>query len=256
MPATRHHNEWLSLIDVSGPFLSVPVLGKVFPQGLDAHDPEHARVLKLALEEWEDNQQSERASSAIHRAWIDFVLKQTLGLPDEVIADGQEIPQTLRVSIAEHGETLRPDLVVRNPEGASDAGKVRLLVQNYPVVQSLEKPLLGRHWKASPATRMMELLHATDVRLGLVTNGKDWMLVDAPKGETTGFATWDATFWVEEPLTLRAFRSHRRQVMLARREGLTKTYGRFHDSGDSGADIGQLRKFHVEMDKAVAAAYG
>jgi hypothetical protein len=109
MPASRHHNEWLSLIDVSGPFLSVPVLDKVFPQGLDAHDPEHARLLKLAFEEWEDNQQGERANSAVHRAWIDFVLKQTLGLPDEVIAEGQETPQTLRVTIAEQGETLRPD---------------------------------------------------------------------------------------------------------------------------------------------------
>ena len=43
--------------------------------------------------------------------------------------------------------------------------------------------------------------------LGRVMNGKDWVLVDAPKGETTGFATWDAAFWSEEPVTLRAFRS-------------------------------------------------
>ena len=128
-------------------------------------------------------------------------------MPDEVIAEGQAIPQTLRVTIAEHGETLRPDLVIRNPNGGQDAGKARLLVQVYPSTQDLEKPLHGRHWKASPATRMMELLHATDVRIGLVTNGQDWMLVDAPKGETTGFATWDATFWSEEPVTLRAFRS-------------------------------------------------
>jgi four helix bundle protein len=54
---------------------------------------------------------------------------------------------------------------------------------------------------------MMELLHATDTRLGLVTNGEQWMLVDAPKGETTGFASWYANLWFEEPLTLRAFRS-------------------------------------------------
>ena len=207
MPSSRHHNEWISLIDVSGPFLSVPVLDRVFPHGLDAHDPDHTRVWKLAFEEWEDNQQGERPNPAIHREWINFVLKQTLGLPDEVIADGQEIPQTLRVTIAEHGETLRPDLIIRNPAGVPDAGKVRLLVQVYSPTQELEKPLYGRHWKASPATRMMELLHASDVWLGLVTNGNDWMLVDAPKGETTGFATWDATFWTEEPLTLRAFRS-------------------------------------------------
>ena len=54
---------------------------------------------------------------------------------------------------------------------------------------------------------MMELLHDTGVRLGLVTNGDHWMLVDAPKGETTGFASWYATLWLEEPITLRAFRT-------------------------------------------------
>ena len=54
---------------------------------------------------------------------------------------------------------------------------------------------------------MMELLHATGVRLGLVTNGEHWMLVDAPQGETTGYASWYATLWLEEPITLRAFRS-------------------------------------------------
>ena len=53
----------------------------------------------------------------------------------------------------------------------------------------------------------MELLHATGNRLGLVTNGEQWMLVDAPKGETTGFSSWYASLWFEEPLTLRAFRT-------------------------------------------------
>ena len=124
-----------------------------------------------------------------------------------MLAEGQDIPQTLKAKISEHGETLRPDVVVRNPEGVPGAGKPRLLVQVYPPEQNLEKPITGRHWKASPATRMMELLHATDVRLGLVTNGEHWMLVDAPRGETTGFASWYATLWLEEPLTLRAFRS-------------------------------------------------
>ena len=92
MPSSRHHNEWLSLIEVSGPFLSVPVLERVFPHGLDAHDPDHTRLIKLAFEEWEDNQQGERPSPAIHREWINFVLKQTLGLPDEVLVEGQDDP--------------------------------------------------------------------------------------------------------------------------------------------------------------------
>ena len=39
-------------------------------------------------------------------------------------------------------------------------------------------------------------------------------------------------------------------------EGLTSTYNRFHDSDEASADIQKLRQLHVEMDNAVAAAYG
>ena len=108
MPSSRHHNEWLSLIEVSGPFLSVPVLERVLPQGLDAHDPEHTRLVKMAFEEWEDDQQGERPNPAIHREWISFVLRQTLGLPDEVIVEGQEVPQTLRATIEWSYQLLDP----------------------------------------------------------------------------------------------------------------------------------------------------
>ncbi len=52
------------------------------------------------------------------------------------------------------------------------------------------------------------------------------------------------------------YHEHRRQVMLDRWEGLTKTYNRFHDRQESAEDIGRLRELHVEMDHAVAAAYG
>ena len=44
--------------------------------------------------------------------------------------------------------------------------------------------------------------------------------------------------------------------MLTRQEGLTKTYNRFHNPDESAADIQRLRDLHVEMDRAVAAAYG
>jgi hypothetical protein len=52
------------------------------------------------------------------------------------------------------------------------------------------------------------------------------------------------------------YHEHRRQVMLARQEGLTKTYNRFHDPDETCANIQTLRQLHVEMDQAVAAAYG
>jgi len=41
-----------------------------------------------------------------------------------------------------------------------------------------------------------------------------------------------------------------------RQEGLTKIYNRFHDRSERSADISELRRLHVAMDNAVAAAYG
>ena len=207
MSNKRHHAEWLSLVEVSGPFLTMPVLERAFPNGLDAHDPEHARLLRTAYDEWQENQEGRRPSQAVHNAWIKFVLMQTLGLPGEVLAEGQAILATIKATISEHGETLRPDFLVRNPADVPNPGKPRLMIQTYSAEQNLDRPVAGRHWKASPATRMMELLHSTDVRLGLVTNGEHWMLVDAPRGDTTGFASWYAHLWLEEQLTQRAFRS-------------------------------------------------
>ncbi len=202
----RHHAEWLSLVETSGPFLSMPVLQRVFPQGLDAHDPEHAGTLRLAFAEWE----ADRDDPAIHNAWVRLVLGDTLEMPDDLISEDQTLPPALEARIAEHGETLRPDLAIMDPD---DPDKARLLVRIYAPGQDLEKPTEGMRWKASPATRMMELLHATDVRLGLVTNGEQWMLVHAPRGETTGYASWYASLWLEEQITLRAFRS----ILSARR---------------------------------------
>jgi hypothetical protein len=182
MSTARHHAEWLSLVEASGPFLSMEVLLGAFPQGLDAHESDHFRLLKQAYEEWLENSQE----SGIHRAWIHWVLKETLEFPDEVLLTGQAIPQGLQVTVAEHQETLRPDWIVANP----DDSKPRLLVQVYSPEQGLEKPFKSGRWKASPATRMMELLHGTQVRLGLLTNGEHWMLVRAPRGETTSYISW------------------------------------------------------------------
>jgi hypothetical protein len=44
--------------------------------------------------------------------------------------------------------------------------------------------------------------------------------------------------------------------MIARNEGMTKTYNRFHDRTETGADVIRLRELHTEMDRAVFLAYG
>lgn len=49
---------------------------------------------------------------------------------------------------------------------------------------------------------------------------------------------------------------HRSALMLDRQEGLTKTYNRVHDAGESSDDIAELRTIHVALDHAVRDAYG
>ena len=196
----REHAEWLSLIDVSGPFLSVEVLTTALRQGLDARDSTIAANLRAAYEEWSD----ERDDPAIHGAWVDFVLKDVLELPKRVIAREQAIPTNLQFSVPEYGEIIRPDIVIHNPDKSSEP---RMLVMTFPPGQNLETEVKDKRWKSSPAQRMQELLHRTDLRLGLVTNGDQWMLVSAKRNETTGFITWEADLWTQEPLCLRSFRT-------------------------------------------------
>ncbi len=201
----RKHAEWLALIEISGPFLSMPVLLESFPQGLDLDEDESEvrHRVRLAYEEWADNQEGNRPEAAIHTQWLRFVLQEVLAMRPDVILEGQHLPPDLRYEAKEHGETLRPLVVIRSPYDPQP----RLLIQLYPHRQDLSKVLPDKHWKASPATRMMELLRNSGVRLGLVSNGRQWMLIDAPANETTGYYTWDASLWADEPLTLQAFRS-------------------------------------------------
>ena len=62
-------------------------------------------------------------------------------------------------------------------------------------------------WTAPPLEKMTKLCRVHDVRLGLLTNGEEWMLVNAPNGKTSGSVTWYARLWFQEPRTLQAFSS-------------------------------------------------
>lgn len=137
MSIARHHAEWLSLLEISGPFLSMPVLLRAFPQGLDAPDPDLARTLSLTYEEWLDNQHGLRPDPAIHQAWIEWVLRNVLEMPAEVIsrAASSGLTERLAITVAEHSETLRPDLAIVGPPDPAKPGSLpapRLLVQIVP----------------------------------------------------------------------------------------------------------------------------
>ncbi|PZO35942.1 MAG: restriction endonuclease [Pseudanabaena frigida] len=206
MSIARHHAEWLSLLDIVGSFLSMEVLLEVFPQGLSAHDSEHFALLKQVYAEWGNEQSDRRIEREIHRAWVEWVLVNTLGYPQEYLKTGQEIANHWRIRMEQHQETLAPDWVLVDAHDPNKVNKPELLIQIFEPSQKLDGSYKESKWSASPVTRMVELLRGLKVSLGLITNGEEWMLVYAPQGWTSSTVSWYGNIWVEEKITLRAFR--------------------------------------------------
>lgn len=201
------HHDWLALIEISGPFLAVPVLKEAFPQGLEELDGTKRKRLRQAYEEWREALETDDPQFAeLHAAWIDEVLARGLELDEDgkgdVLKRADWCAAELNVSLPEHGVTLSPDLAVIDEQRAD---KPQMLIHTYGQDVDLDATLKLDGWAATPADRMVQLCRATGCRLGLVTNGERWMLVDAPVGAVTTFASWYARIWSQEPITLQAF---------------------------------------------------
>ena len=190
--------EWLSLVEVSGPFLAVSVLDRVFPQGLDALYPASKRRIRSAYEEWCDAVvEEDKELAALHKAWIHLVLTDFLEMSEDDLHTNTE----LRVTDDNGIGSFSPDYVL------TDNGKNLLFVGVYPPDTHLHAIDRRGDWTASPLDKMTKLCRVHDVRLGLLTNGEEWMLVNAPNGKTSGSVTWYARLWFQEPCTLQAFSS-------------------------------------------------
>ncbi len=201
MSAASEYAELLKLIEVSGPFLSLPVFKDVFPQGFAKDSSELTREVKERYVEWSAARTQARSTvTPAEREWLRVVFLRLLGWPTERISEDNAIPQNVSHLVALHHETLRPDLVL------NEDGKPRILVSVYPPTQDPDRRPPNTTWNASCAARMAELLHATGVPIGIVTNGERFTVVYAEYGQPTGFADFRAELWFDERLTLRAFR--------------------------------------------------
>ena len=202
------HADWLSLIEVSGAFLAEPVLDIAFPQGLEGFPTHKRQTFRQTYEEWREAQDNDdELKDQLHIEWINWVLR--IGL--EWDEDGSEedfksridLPESLSLSLPEHGLVIKPDYALFG----DDKSKPFVIVQTYTADTDLNKVLGNDGWSTSPAERMSHLCKATGVRLGLITNGEQWMLVDAREGSITSYAIWYARLWSQEPSTLKSFYS-------------------------------------------------
>jgi hypothetical protein len=207
MSANGMHHDWLSLIEISGPFLAVPVLKEAFPQGLEELDGLKRKRLRQAYEEWREALETDDPQlPELHAAWVDEVLSRGLELDEDgragVLKRADWCTANLSVSLSEHAVTLAPDLAVVDEQRAN---KPLMLIHAYAQDTDLDATQRLDGWAATSAERMVQLCRATGCRLALVTNGERWMLIDAPVGAITTFASWYARIWAQEPITLQAF---------------------------------------------------
>lgn len=204
MSIASHHAEWLSLMDVSGPFLSVPVLCDAMPNGLDAYDPALAAELRAAYDAWSEPDVGGFElvpPMELHMAWVRFVMHRILGFDEDILVWDEKAVAQFAVEAKPHGVQLNPDAV------AIDDHRPRLLVSVVSPSIATDEPVITGPWTASPLERTVELLRRNDCRLGLVTNGERWTLVSLQDNDNPGYATWWASLWREERITLQSFRT-------------------------------------------------
>ena len=198
------HAEWLNMVEVSGPFLSPTMLEKAFPQGLEAIDTPRRQRLRAAYEEWRDAVDEDDPQLAeLHGEWTRMVLEEILEYDREVVRGREDFRETYICRAPDCGVTFVPDRLVM-VEGDE---RPRLFISITPPGTDLEKIQSNDGWPIPLVERMILLCRTTGVRLGLVTNGERWMLINAPVGSPSSHASWYSRLWFQEPVTFKAFLS-------------------------------------------------
>ncbi|SFD72944.1 Eco57I restriction-modification methylase domain-containing protein, partial [Streptomyces aidingensis] len=210
----QQHLDWLNLVEVSGPFLTLPVLLRTWPQ-LEGIPPERRADIRLHHGIWQDDRKG-----AGRLDWIGFLLRTLLEWDDslhlregagqtadsgESLAEDDALLDRFSVSPAGTDVTVRPDFALVRP-GTDPAAEPepKAAARNVPILGLLLPPetvptrrIRGDAWSASGVDRIAHVLRHHGIELGLVTDGRWWSLVWAPPGGVTTSATFDTMAWNE-----------------------------------------------------------
>jgi hypothetical protein len=228
----RKRHAWLELLQISGPFLTLPVVHRVFPNGLaEVPAQDRAKARGLIAQMMDDG-------GASRHTVIQTLLRDVFDWQQHLVID-DAVPETLTEFVADHGVRLRPDFGYFDEDAEDSAdedadedeasddqeseseeeGEGEPAAEAYVGAGTGPWKLLGMvtawgthpltrisagTWSANAVERLGVLLRARDVPVGLVTDGRWWALVWSPRGSAAGAAVWDASLFSEEPASLRA----------------------------------------------------
>ena len=197
-PEELAHIEWLGYVQPVGLVVSIPAMLEAQCYVNKNIMAEHARFLNCLACDSAGNQQTEiRDLREFVQAVLGWESGDLITLPAKGVLPAEHA--NLEVVLPQYNETLRPTHVV--PEFSSNTNhqstpttKYVLLIQEHASRIDLDEPLesdSAKHWHASPQAKFERLLRETGVPIGLLFNRSQFRLVYAPRGETSGFATFN-----------------------------------------------------------------
>ncbi|MBN1170906.1 MAG: N-6 DNA methylase [Micromonosporaceae bacterium] len=201
------HRAWLELVETDGPFLAIPPLKRVWPQGMPAMASERRDVLaearrpfEQAWEKLDTNPDDDQAAVRYAEArdeWVRTVLHDVAGWR-ETLRWGAATIGGITATSPNRQVTVVPQAAL---EGETGLGALVSVVDR---CDSLHQAGTDG-WAASAVDRMEAMLRASGIPIGLVTDGRWWALVCAREGAMVASGIVDAQTWTEEPRTRDAF---------------------------------------------------
>ncbi|TXH28814.1 MAG: SAM-dependent DNA methyltransferase [Mycobacterium sp.] len=203
--ATEQHRAWLELVDIEGPFLAIPPLKRVWPQGMPALSDERKAALTDARKDFEgaweqldktpDSEDAQDSYRLARGKWVETVLRDVAGWAESL--SWGDVPGV---------EAQSPNRAVTIGAQASLSGAdgIGAIVHIIDPVDSLRQTP-GDLWAANPIDRVEALLRGNKIPIGIVTDGRWWGLVYAREGAMAASGVVDSLTWVEEPRTRDAF---------------------------------------------------
>lgn len=187
-PETFAHQEWIGYVQPVGLVVSIPALTAAQSHVNRNIAPDQQKLLGCLPHDAHDEPIPEIQ---------DFpkFTQEVLGWePADLVPVNDGDPQTcpLIVALPEYNDTLRPTYAVKEVDPKEGQSPWLMLVQLIPTGADFDKIAVAdeRQWQATPQHRFERLLRETEVPTGLLANGTHLRLVYAPRGETSGYATF------------------------------------------------------------------
>ncbi|WP_033327369.1 Eco57I restriction-modification methylase domain-containing protein, partial [Promicromonospora sukumoe] len=213
------HRAWLELVDREGPFLAVPALKRVWPQGIghvsdaakgalaDAK-PDFDRVWDEYTRATATAPGASEAALAEYRGardkWVQTVLQDVAGWENLLTWDLATLPNPAGAAGVPVSTSPARRVQVQATGALRRGNDVGALILVVDPVGSLRDPGTDE-WSASPIDRMDALLRDSGHLIGVVTDGRWWAIVSAQPDTMTASGIVDAQTWIEEPDVRNAF---------------------------------------------------